>query len=88
MCFRTRYIILNLISKWGKEQCLPSDRFPLSRRRDTKHFSSNFYTCTNPFIHLLRSSLIQWMIVRLNRREELKQSLQVHLGGEVRLDGA
>ena len=49
----------------------------------------------NPFIHLLRSSLIQWMIVRSNGREEPKHDLQVHLGkamlhlgGEVRLGGA
>ena len=49
----------------------------------------------NPFIRLLGSSLDQWTIVRLNGREELKQSLQVRLGeallplgGEVRLGGA
>ena len=80
MSFRTRYIILNLISKWGKEQCLPNDRISLPRWRGTKYFSYNFYTCTNPFIHLLGSSLIQWIIVRLNGREELKQSVQVRLG--------
>ena len=34
----------------------------------------------DPFIHLLGSSLIQWMIVRINIREEPKQDLQVHLG--------
>ena len=46
----------------------------------------------NPFIHLLGSALIQLMIVRINRREEQKQDLQVclgeamlRLGGEVRL---
>ena len=49
-------------------------------RRGTKHFSYNFYTCTNPFIHLLGSSLIQWMIVRINGREEPKKDSQVHLG--------
>ena len=65
------------------------------RRRGIKHFSYNFYTCTNPFIHLIGSSLIQWMIVRINRREEPKQDLQVRLGeamlrlgGEVRLSEA
>ena len=64
-------------------------------RRGTKHFSYNFYTCTNHFIHLLGSSLIKWMIVRINGREEPKQDLQVRLGkamlrlgGEVLLGGA
>ena len=38
--------------------------------RGTEYFSYNFYTCTNPFIHLLGSSLIQWIIVRTNGREE------------------
>ena len=33
----------------------------------------------NPFIHLLGSSLVQWMIVRING-EEPKHDLQVHLG--------
>ena len=49
----------------------------------------------NPFIHLLGSSLIQWMIVRINRKEEPKQDLQVRLSeamlclsGEVHLGGA
>ena len=50
------------------------------RRRGIEHFSYNFYTCTNPFIHLLGSSLIQWMIVRLNGIKEPKQDLQVRLG--------
>ena len=49
-------------------------------RRGIEHFSYNFYTCTNPFIHLLGSLLIQWMIVRINGREKPKQDLQVHLG--------
>ena len=34
----------------------------------------------NPFIHLLGSSLIQWMIVIINGRNEPKQDLQVRLG--------
>ena len=49
----------------------------------------------NPFIHLLGCSLIQWMIARINGREEPKQDLQVRLGeamlrlgGEVRLGEA
>ena len=49
----------------------------------------------NLFIHLLGSSLIQWMIVRINGREEPKHDLQVclgevmlRLGGEVCLGGA
>ena len=46
----------------------------------SRYRTFNFYTCTNPFIHLLGSSLIQWMIVRINGRDELKQDLQVHLG--------
>ena len=65
------------------------------RQRGTKHFSYNFSTCTNPFIHLLGSSSIQWIIVRINEREEPKQNFQVRLGeamlclgGEVRLGGA
>ena len=48
-----------------------------------------------PFIHLLGSSLIQWMIVRINGREKPKHDLQVRLGeamlrlgGEVHLGGA
>ena len=75
---------------------LPNDRIAASPQwRGTKYFSYNVYTCTNSFIHLLGSSLIQWTIVRLNGREELKQSLQVclgeaslRLGGEVLLGGA
>ena len=58
-------------------------------------FSYNLYTCKNPFIHLLGSSLVQWMISRINGREEPKHDLQVclgeallRLGGEVRLGGA
>ena len=65
------------------------------RWQGTKHFSYNFYTCTNPFIHLLGSSLVQWKIVKLSGREEPKQDLQVRLGeaslclgGEVHLGGA
>ena len=43
----------------------------------------------NHFIHLLGSSLIQRMIVRLNGREEPKQDLQVCLGeAMLRLGGA
>ena len=60
-----------------------------------KHFSYNFYTCTNPFNNLLGSSLIQWMIVRINGREEPKHDSQVrlreamlHLGGGVCLGRA
>ena len=34
----------------------------------------------DPFIHLLGSSLIQWMISRINEREKTKQDLQVRLG--------
>ena len=43
-------------------------------------FSYDFYSCTNPFIQLLGSSLIQWMIVSINERDEPKQVLQVRLG--------
>ena len=46
----------------------------------TKHFSYNFYTCTNPFIHVLGSLLIQWMLVRINGRDEPKHDLQVRIG--------
>ena len=49
----------------------------------------------NPFIHLLGSSLIQWIITRINGREEPKQDLQLRLGegmlslgGGVHLGGA
>ena len=44
----------------------------------------------NPFIHLLGSSLIQWMIVRIDERQEPQQDLLVRLGkgGEVRLGEA
>ena len=43
----------------------------------------------NPFIHLLGSSLIQWMLVRINGRDEPKQNLQVRLGEAIlRLGGA
>ena len=31
-------------------------------------------------VHLLGSSLIQWMLVRINGKEEPKQDLQVRLG--------
>ena len=34
----------------------------------------------NPFIHLLGSSLIQWMIARINERDKTKQDLPVRLG--------
>ena len=58
------------------------------RRRGTKHFSYNFYICTNPFIHFLGFSLIKCTIVRLNGRAQQKQSLQVRLGGaSLRLGG-
>ena len=51
-----------------------------------EHFSYKFYTCTNPFIHLLGSSLIQWMIVRINGREEPKQDFnQPQPGHEIDL---
>ena len=53
----------------------------LPQRRGTEHFSYNLYTCKNPFIHLLGSSLIQWMMVRFSGREEQKHDLQVCLGG-------
>ena len=43
--------------------------------------SYNFYICMNPFIHLLGSSLIQWMIVRINGIEKPKQDSQVRLDG-------
>ena len=86
MCFKTRYIIHNLISKWGKEQCLTNEASP--RRQGIEYFSYNCYTCMNPFIHLLGSSLIQWIIVRINGIDELKQSLQVRLGeASLRLGG-
>ena len=65
------------------------------RRSEHNIFHIIFYTSTNPFIHLLGSSLIQWMIVRINGREEPKQDLQVRLdeimlrlSGEVRLGRA
>ena len=48
--------------------------------RDTKHFSYNLYTCTNHFIHLLGSSIIQLIIVIINEIDEHKQDLQVRLG--------
>ena len=74
-----------------------------SPRRSTEHFSYKFYTCTNPFIHLLGSSLIQWTIIRLNGKGEPKTKLvgmprrrfatpsrrgYLCLGREVRLGGA
>ena len=49
-------------------------------RRGTKHFSYNLYTCKNPFIHLLGSSLVQWMMFRFSGRDEPKHDLQVRLG--------
>ena len=45
-----------------------------------EHFSYNLYTCKNPFIHLLGSSLVQWIMVRFRGKEEPKHDLQVHLG--------
>ena len=77
MYFRTRFIILNHINKRGQE-IMFAQRLDQKRVR-YRIFSYNFYTCTNPFIHLLRSSLIQWIIVIINGREEPKQNL--HLGG-------
>ena len=43
-------VILNLITlgNEGKKQCLPNDRAS-PRQRGTKHFSYDFYTCTDPF---------------------------------------
>ena len=52
-------------------------------RQGKKYFSYNYYTCTNPFIHLLGSLVIQWMIVRINRREEPKHDLHIRLGEEM-----
>ena len=69
---------LNTLANEDKKQCLPNDR--IIEAKHTEHFSYNFYTGTNPFIHLLGSSLIQWMIIRINGREEPKQDLQVHHG--------
>ena len=49
----------------------------------------------DPFIHLLGSSLIQWMIARINGRDKIKQDLPIRLGkamlrlgGEVCLGGS
>ena len=42
----------------------------------------------NPFIHLLGSSLIQWIIFRINEIEEPKRDLEVRLGEAVRLGRA
>ena len=61
--------------------------FASPRQRGTKHFSYNYYICTDPFINLLGSLLIQWMIARINGREKTKQDLQVRLGEEVCLGG-
>ena len=79
----------------ARNNVCPTTGFALPRWRGTEHFSYNFYTCTNPFIHLLGSSLIQWMIVRINGSDEPKHDLQVRLsramlrlGGAVRLGGA
>ena len=90
-------ILIILLTNEGKKQCFPNNRIveALPRRRGTKHFSYHLYTCENPFIHLLGSSLVQWMMVRFSGREEPKHDLQVRLGeaslclgGEVCLGGA
>ena len=79
MYFRTRFIILNPISKRWQE-IMFAQRPDSRSEANIEYFSYNFYTCTNPFIHLLGSSLIQWIIVTINGREELKHNLQVRLG--------
>ena len=85
--FLTKLVKLfsNTLANEGKKPCLSNDRIAEAARH-------NFYTCTSSFIHLLGSSLIQWMNVRIKGREEPKQDLQVRigeampcLGGEVRL---
>ena len=59
-----------------------------SSRRSEEHFLYNYYTCTDHFIYLLGSSLIQWMIVKINGINKLKQDLQARLGEEVCLGEA
>ena len=63
------YLLLSLLycssSHWQirvKNNVCPTIRllrrsFALPRRRGTEHFSYNFYTCSDPFIHLLGSSI-------------------------------
>ena len=65
---------------------MPNEASP--RWRGTEHFLYNYYICTDPFIHLFRSSLIKWMIVRINGRGKQKMDLQVRLRGEVCLGEA
>ena len=55
-------------------------RFQKKLYAGTEHFSYNLYTCKIPFIHLLGSSLVQWVMVRINIKEETKPDLQVRLG--------
>ena len=64
----TKLVILFLITlaNKGKKQSLPNEGLP--RRQGSEQFYIHLYTCTDPFIHLLGSSLIQWMIARINGR--------------------
>ena len=66
-------LFLNTLANKGKKLCLPNDRIQ-------SIFHITIILVQTPFIHFLGSSLIQWMIVRINRREEPKQDLQVRLG--------
>ena len=46
----------------------------------TEHFPYNYDTFTDPFIHLLGSSLIKWMISIINGKGKIKQDFEVRLG--------
>ena len=69
--------LITLASK-GKETMSAQRQ---DHRGKAKHFSYNFYTCTEYFIHLLGSSLIQWMVSKINKRQEQKRALR--LGGDL-----
>ena len=54
MCFRTHYIILNLISNWGKEQCLPNDRMKLRLGCEVHNIFHVMFILVRTFYLLIR----------------------------------
>ena len=75
----------------AKKKCLPNDQ--IVEVRNIFHITCILVRI--PFIHLLGSLLVQWVLVRFSGREEPKHDLQVRigeaslrLGGKVRLTGA
>ena len=54
MCFMTHYIILNLISNWGKEQCLPNDRMKLHLDSEVHNIFHVMFILVRTFYLLIR----------------------------------